>query len=325
MEYSLAGTDIATFYNAQYLHGNISSGFSFTDDIIKTNLLEMSINEWKTPKLKVQQIQMEAKKDTYLQGCTPDGDIILHFVCKGQTLIEGNEKYPSVIKQNTNNLFSPISEKVNHLLKKGQINTYLKVFLPKTYIYFLIENHPNLFGCLAEALDNQCPLLKEGNLPTTLDMKQVIEQIKNASLMGNVGSLYFETKIQELLVLQLQQVDKHNCPECRNHKYYKSQLYEARNYIENRFQNPPSIAELAQMVGMSETVLKANFKSYFGLTIYGYLFDYRMGIARKYLSDKSLSIAEIAYKSGYENPSHFTTAFKRKFGVSPVEYRLKHI
>jgi AraC-like DNA-binding protein len=75
------------------------------------------------------------------------------------------------------------------------------------------------------------------------------------------------------------------------------------------------------MVGTNECTLKNGFKMLFGTTVFGYLFDCRMKLAGRYLSDTDKTIQEIAGLVGYEHPSHFSTAFKRKFCVSPQQYR----
>ncbi len=85
----------------------------------------------------------------------------------------------------------------------------------------------------------------------------------------------------------------------------------------------PSLHELAAMVGTNECTLKKAFKQEFGTTVFQYLFDYRMELAVHYLLDTSLPIADIGIMLGYDYQSHFCTAFKRKHGVSPMEFRLR--
>lgn len=85
----------------------------------------------------------------------------------------------------------------------------------------------------------------------------------------------------------------------------------------------PSLHELAAMVGTNECTLKKGFKQEFGTTVFQYLFDFRMDLAVHYLLDTSLPIADIGVKLGYDYQSHFCTAFKRKHGVSPMEFRLR--
>ena len=66
-----------------------------------------------------------------------------------------------------------------------------------------------------------------------------------------------------------------------------------------------------------------SLKQEFGTTVFQYLFDYRMDLAAHYLLDTSLPIADIGIKLGYDYQSHFCTAFKRKHGVTPMEFRLR--
>lgn len=48
---------------------------------------------------------------------------------------------------------------------------------------------------------------------------------------------------------------------------------------------PPSLSELSRIVGINEFKLKKKFKEVFNMTVFGYLADYRLGIARSLLED----------------------------------------
>jgi len=48
--------------------------------------------------------------------------------------------------------------------------------------------------------------------------------------------------------------------------------------------------------------------------------DIRMNHAAQLLLKNTASVGEIAYQVGYENPTHFSRSFKRKFGCVPSEY-----
>ena len=321
MNYSIDSSEIQNFYSKVYLKKDTEISFSTRADKIDMGLLKMSVKEWKTPKLRAHNIESKADRDMQIIGGVQDNMAILHFVCKGKTRINNKSFYSAKMNTNTNTLCCAIGDKVNHLLKQNQKDKYFKIFIPYDYIHSMIPQYPEVFGTLSQLIDNQCPILKDGHLTTTMEMNQVIEQIKNCQDMGSLAPLYFETKVHELLILQTQQINKQDHFDCNYYAHYREQVNEARNIIENQFLNPPTICELAKMVNMSETVLKASFKLFFGATIYGYLFNFRMNIAKKILLDNTITVAEIALKSGYEHSSHFTTAFKRRFGISPVEYR----
>jgi AraC-like DNA-binding protein len=46
--------------------------------------------------------------------------------------------------------------------------------------------------------------------------------------------------------------------------------------------------------------------------------------ARRLLATTDLRIAEVAERLGYDEPTHFTRAFRRSSGISPQRFRLRH-
>lgn len=96
-----------------------------------------------------------------------------------------------------------------------------------------------------------------------------------------------------------------------------SRIYEARDYLAQHFVAPPTIPQLARMVGMNQTKLKAGFKAVLGITSHRYVLERRMELASELLLQRSHNVTEIAYRVGYEYPTNFTFAFKRHFGCLP--------
>ena len=98
-------------------------------------------------------------------------------------------------------------------------------------------------------------------------------------------------------------------------------IYEARDYLAQHYASPPTIPQLARMVGMNQTKLKAGFKQTFQLTIYAYILQRRMEATAQLLVEREFSVAEIAYRVGYEYPANFSCAFKRYYGCSPRQWK----
>ena len=98
-------------------------------------------------------------------------------------------------------------------------------------------------------------------------------------------------------------------------------IYEARDYLAQHYASPPTIPQLARMVGMNQTKLKAGFKQTFQLTIYAYILQRRMEATAQLLAEREFSVAEIAYRVGYEYPANFSCAFKRYYGCSPRQWK----
>jgi AraC-like DNA-binding protein len=80
------------------------------------------------------------------------------------------------------------------------------------------------------------------------------------------------------------------------------------------------IAVVAKRLGMSARKLQGLLQAE-GTSFQELLDDARSTLAREYLRDPDLSIAEVAYMLGYSEPSAFTRAFRRWTGRSPRELR----
>jgi len=101
----------------------------------------------------------------------------------------------------------------------------------------------------------------------------------------------------------------------------RRRVYEARDYLSQHYASPPTIPQLARMVGMNQTKLKAAFKQLLNVTIYEYVLQRRMEVAAQMLVEAELSVAEIAYRVGYDYPANFSCAFKRYYGRLPRDWK----
>lgn len=97
-------------------------------------------------------------------------------------------------------------------------------------------------------------------------------------------------------------------------------LTKARDVILSNLKNPPTIPELAKLVGINQQKLKKGFKVLFGTTINRFLIKKRMETAKILLAHKNSSVKDVALEVGYNSPSHFSTKFKEQFGLLPKDY-----
>lgn len=82
-----------------------------------------------------------------------------------------------------------------------------------------------------------------------------------------------------------------------------------------------TLAELAAHVGLSESYLCYRFKSLTGITVWTYLLKYRIAVSKTLLREEAIAIAEVADRSGFEDPKYFSRVFKRETGVTPMAFR----
>ena len=82
-----------------------------------------------------------------------------------------------------------------------------------------------------------------------------------------------------------------------------------------------TVAEVADRVDFSESHFMRYFKENMGTSFIDYLRDYRLTMAARLLLVSDDTILSVAEEVGFENLSNFNRAFKKKYGVTPREYR----
>ncbi|MDQ3801829.1 MAG: helix-turn-helix transcriptional regulator [Acidobacteriota bacterium] len=100
-------------------------------------------------------------------------------------------------------------------------------------------------------------------------------------------------------------------------------IFYLRKRIQENLQYDWTVEELSKSIGISPPHLQRLFKSSLGMPPISYLRDLRLEKARALLEaeDEFYQVGEIGYKVGIFCNSHFTRDFKRKFGLTPSEYR----
>jgi AraC-like DNA-binding protein len=84
-----------------------------------------------------------------------------------------------------------------------------------------------------------------------------------------------------------------------------------------------TIANLAQRVGISRSVLAERFRHFLGEPPMTYLSRWRLQLGARMLTSTSHSVARISGEVGYESEAAFNRAFKRESGVPPARFRMR--
>ena len=92
-----------------------------------------------------------------------------------------------------------------------------------------------------------------------------------------------------------------------------------RNYINNNYDTDLNLDFLSHTRFVSKFHLLRLFKKYYGQTPKQYLTDKRIEKSKEYLK-KGMNITETCFAIGFETPSSFSTLFKSKTGITPIEF-----
>lgn len=98
-------------------------------------------------------------------------------------------------------------------------------------------------------------------------------------------------------------------------------LKTVNQYLENPEFN---VQFLADEVGLSRVQLHRKVKSLTGISTGEFIRNIRLQQAEKLLLEKKMNISQVAYALGFTNQTHFTTLFKKVYGLSPTEYIQRH-
>lgn len=85
-----------------------------------------------------------------------------------------------------------------------------------------------------------------------------------------------------------------------------------------------NVEALAEEVGLSRVQLHRRMKELTGITVGEFIRNLRLQQAAKLLAAGDTTVAQVTYAVGFANPTHFSSAFKKHFGVTPSDYILKH-
>ena len=153
-------------------------------------------------------------------------------------------------------------------------------------------------------------------------MAIVLNQMFHYNLNPSIKNLYYKGKGYELLSLFFNRNEDPNAEQCPFliDEDNVMKIRKAKEIIIANMAEPPGLQELADEIGLNLKKLKMGFKQIYGDTVYGFLFDYKMNIARKLLDSGSYNVNEVGLKIGYSTGSHFIAAFKKKFATTPKKY-----
>ena len=145
------------------------------------------------------------------------------------------------------------------------------------------------------------------------------------SMMAHFGSGGFEPD-RSLIELKFRELILTLAGNARNSQllsYFSSLLHEPisvslQRLMDNNFCFNLKLEQFAQLSNRSLSAFKRDFQKQFDTTPGKWLMEKRLLHARNLLAKSGKTVSEVSFESGFENPSHFSRAFRARFGATPV-------
>lgn len=192
------------------------------------------------------------------------------------------------------------------------------------------ESHKNQYGArparslIIEVGNERMEMIRE-----ITDLLDRTAHFKNNSLAAFGHRIQSELRaadkasalvIEGLILEFLAQGVRHNTKSLARKK--PPWLRQALDFIHAEFSQSYSLSEVAEISGVHPAHLAKVFRQHFNCTLGEYIRQLRLDYAEKELLKTDKCLCEIALAAGFYDQSHFTNAFKLKFGVTPTEFRL---
>ena len=94
-----------------------------------------------------------------------------------------------------------------------------------------------------------------------------------------------------------------------------------RKYVEDNYSVQITLDDLARKFYSSKEHISRSFKKEYKVRLFDYINNFRLEKVKELLKNTSMSVDEIALQTGFSCGNYLSKVFKKKFGISPGEYR----
>ncbi|EPJ46560.1 MAG: hypothetical protein OFPII_19470 [Osedax symbiont Rs1] len=137
-------------------------------------------------------------------------------------------------------------------------------------------------------------------------------------------SLMIDLAVSELIIRLLRHKTREFIIAHSRHLPDHNGINAAISHIQKNFEHNINIDQLCKLACMSRTKFFAQFKQTLGCTPQDFLYQSRLKHAAQMLRNDA-NITDTCFATGYANTSHFSRSFKACYGMSPSQFKLRHV
>lgn len=173
---------------------------------------------------------------------------------------------------------------------------------------------------LREGLMQPNPSTVVGNCRPLNDTARVkCEELWKPPVIPPARELWFQARVLELIAeFFYPPAEEFFCD--RQKRLARERADRAREILESRLEEPPSLEELSRLVGVSQFYLSRIFSQEMRVTIPQFLRQARMQKAAALLAARTHNVTEAAFAVGYSSLGHFSKTFCEVMGCCPTLY-----
>lgn len=257
----------------------------------------------------------------------------MHFLFAGEEYCKAGYRFGPAVRPNY--IIHYIISGTGYYEFNGQVyklsaNQSFVIFPDKSSVYWADEADPwhyiwiGFTGVSSDEAIQQMgisvtfPIInfKKHNRCQEIVLKVLDNQTTSISAHFLFQSVLFDF-LNEILLSRLSISKPQTAPE------YSRYIHESLQYIENNYNHPFTISEMAEALFVNRSYLSRIFHQELGITLKEYINNFRITRARELLVITDYAYSEIAHQIGYESYNSFYKAFRQITGETPSTYRSK--
>lgn len=253
-------------------------------------------------------------RDLHVEHRMPVHSII--FVRSGKLVIAGRDKSEEVEAGQYVFIRRDCTIDVTKVPLDGEPYRGINLTLPRRE---LKEYYTRIAGS-CKRLQGVAPIGKTVNvLPRTVALKSLFDSFLPYTDSGETPvTEWLQLKVQEAVMCLLALDDRFYPTLFDFNEVWKIDLLD---FMEHNFTEELSLEEFASYTGRSLATFKRDFAKISPLSPQRWILEHRLERAKSLLLAGGITAQEVGYRVGFKNRSHFSQAFKKRYGCAPAYYQ----
>ncbi|NFA60173.1 AraC family transcriptional regulator [Clostridium sporogenes] len=208
--------------------------------------------------------------------------------------------------------------------EKGVDFEFINIKIPKKYFNGIVKEN------FEKDESKFIKFLMENFLKSEISpsMKRVLMELSTFKYKGAIASMFIEGKFMELMAICFNMIFEKRYNQGTKiilNKTNMEAIKEAKFIIDSQIPHSLSCEELSNLVHISLSKLCKGFKNMYGMPVHSYIIDQQLEIAASMLQQGMYNVGEVASLIGYSNMSHFSSSFRKKYGINPKEFQKSYL
>lgn len=225
-------------------------------------------------------------------------------------------------RANRNILFVSDDADISFELPAGEEFKLISICVPLSWLKTELSDASDAFQEFVERLgERKLPTFFTESSPVA--EYKILKELRLNESDDNNHALYLKAKVYSLVAdFFLRMFNRSGKDVLESRLQHHEKMVEVETLLKHHLERTlPDMSTIARQMAMSLSTLKRHFKMVFGKNIYDYYLEMKMENAMRLLTERPLSVNEVATMLGYEKVSCFIDMFKKHHGFSPGTLR----